>query len=343
MDIIRVLAICLVVICHVNNNTWPMVTRSFIYSLGWMGVPVFVMLTGFLMVPRRYDGIYLNKFLKRNLFPLFCAFEIWNLLYYMFYTLRNGYIGVNQTLRFVRIAFFVGDTGSAFWFMPMIIGLYLGLPIFASLVQKNDLYTRLILFCITYFSLIVCTLQQVFKSFEVRQDIKSVLEMNIFGASVWGGSIWMVYLFIGYKIHETFLSEIRIPYLLIVFFLSLFGNIGLTYLQLKRGSAQQFYGSMFVLLPACALVLILRKLLSSLILPDRICVFFRYLSQLSFSVYLIHILIIPIVESHVYSLLPRMFRLRYCIVVLLVILISFFIGWILSYIPGFKRYALLIK
>lgn len=343
LDVIRVLAICMVIMCHVNNSMWPNAIRAYIYAIGWMGVPIFVLLTGYLMLPRQYTQEYIGKFIKRNLLPLFCALEIWNIIYYLISLMQTKMFSLKSAIHFLKIGLFLGSTDSSFWFMPMIVGLYLGLPIFAVLVQKGNAYVRIILGCIVYFGVVVCTIQQIFKSFNIRESIKPILEMNIFGSSVWGGSIWMLYLFIGYLFHKDVFSKLKLSALIIIFVVSLSANAFLIYRQISKENAQQFYGSLFVLLSACSFVLILRKLCEGLNEIDWFVNLFQKLSELSFSVYLIHIFLIPVYRSYANLLISNSPKLGYLIVLAITTITSFFIGYMLSFIPVFKRWGLLIK
>lgn len=343
LDVIRVLAVCMVIVCHVNNTMWPNVIRAYIYAIGWMGVPIFVILTGYLMLPRRFDRDYIPKFLKNNLLPLFLALEIWNIIYYIIVLIQSKTFNLETAKHFLKISLFLGPTDSSFWFMPLIVGLYLGLPLFAMLVQKGGMYTHIIIACIVYFGLFVCTLQQIFTSFGNWGNIKPILEMNLFGSSVWGGSIWMLYLYIGYLFHKGAFSNMPLLLLIVIFLLSLFANAFLIHRQISVENAQPFYGALFFLLSACSFVLIVRGLIKRLKYISSFHTFFQKLSQLSFAVYLIHIWLIPVYRSYVNDVIPSSPKLGYFLVLVFTVISSYCIGYILSFIPLFKRYGLLIK
>ena len=72
MDLIRVLAMFLVVIVHTKGLFFNMDTYPYIFMffkvIGTVGVPLFVILTGYLMFDRDYENNnYLKKFLFGNL------------------------------------------------------------------------------------------------------------------------------------------------------------------------------------------------------------------------------------------------------------------------------------
>ena len=53
--------------------------------IGTIGVPLFVILTGDLMLPRNFNkDDYLSRYLHRNFLPLLISFECWNLLRFLF-------------------------------------------------------------------------------------------------------------------------------------------------------------------------------------------------------------------------------------------------------------------
>lgn len=81
IDFIRALAILLVVIVHTAPFSVPESQIPFFHAAGSLGVPLFVMLTGYLMLDRPYETNYLHIFLKRNLLPMFVSLEAWNCIW----------------------------------------------------------------------------------------------------------------------------------------------------------------------------------------------------------------------------------------------------------------------
>ena len=84
MDAIRVLAMILVIIVHTKHYFFAPAAHSSIFAIlkviGTVGVPLFVILTGYLMFDRNYeDNSYLQKYLVRNFLPLVVAYQFWNI------------------------------------------------------------------------------------------------------------------------------------------------------------------------------------------------------------------------------------------------------------------------
>lgn len=147
IDYIRALAILMVIMCHVidvNCLFWlgyqemSGARQIILYTLlifGRCGVPLFLMITGYLLLDRDYsDGkwksFYLHKWLH-----LFLLTEIWFIIYEGFsvFVQGNPFVGKNLVL---RLLFVKEPTLSHAWYLPVILGLYLLLPVFA-LVWKN--------------------------------------------------------------------------------------------------------------------------------------------------------------------------------------------------------------
>ncbi|MBT1175733.1 acyltransferase [Bifidobacterium sp. LC6] len=93
IDVLRCLAILLVLSLHSLRYAVPLANgadpglvsasqllASAIVGLSTLGVPLFIMITGYLLLHREYTKEYMHRFLRRNVLPLLIAFEIWNAL-----------------------------------------------------------------------------------------------------------------------------------------------------------------------------------------------------------------------------------------------------------------------
>jgi surface polysaccharide O-acyltransferase-like enzyme len=145
-DLIRTLAIGLVVLLHASNEAleassvstadwWTAVVYK---SLALSCVPLFVMLSGALMLqPAKLDEP-IRVFLKKRLSRLGLAFAFWSAVYLVwgFYirqvpvTLSNVGLGIEREL-------FTGAYYQ-FWYIYLIVGLYLITPILRLVVANGD-------------------------------------------------------------------------------------------------------------------------------------------------------------------------------------------------------------
>ena len=205
LDIIRCVAIGCVVVVHsywvVANDESLLGTIG--VSLGSLGVPLFVMLTGYLMADRDYQGDYLSKFLKNNLLPLFVCFELWNLIHA---GLSNIWIFGRAPYNIYSVigaAFFFDNSGlDMLWYLPMILAVYLGMPVISLVFKKlgNTKY-GLVLFCLAvYCSVLIPSLREVAYVLGWDLYISPLLSFGVFTPSVWGDSVWIVYVALGWML-----------------------------------------------------------------------------------------------------------------------------------------------
>jgi surface polysaccharide O-acyltransferase-like enzyme len=118
---------------HVPLNTW--LTADFYNALVRFAVPLFVMITGTLLLHREYE---LGDFLKKRLSRVVVPFLFWSLVYV-------GYSWYNEELPFDGDAWTNTKTvlhqlkyGSSYhlWYVYMLIGLYFFIPIISKFVRN---------------------------------------------------------------------------------------------------------------------------------------------------------------------------------------------------------------
>lgn len=143
LDILRVLACFMVVMVHSgeffyigndgslirDNALWVGLYGSLLRS----SVPLFVMLSGFLLLPIRYTpSVFYKKRFVRILIPLL----IWSVLYAIVPCLLGEY-GTGDMLRNLALipVNFSGKCGHL-WYVYMLIGLYLFIPILSPWIQN---------------------------------------------------------------------------------------------------------------------------------------------------------------------------------------------------------------
>lgn len=146
IDFIRSIAILLVILNHsvenVLNMENPEVIKGFIsyssflpsllFTLGRIGVPLFLMITGFTMLHRDYfKENKIKHFYKNNFLSLFITTAIWIFLYNIFLTVFFNR-PFNLLNMFLEIFLLKQLYISHFWYLPMIIGFYFFLPFIAN-------------------------------------------------------------------------------------------------------------------------------------------------------------------------------------------------------------------
>ena len=151
LDIVRIIALCSVLLMHGVENVWrirsadvantPSLERVFIfiaYTLGRLGVPLFLFLTGYLMLGKRYKKNEILSFYNIKVMRLFIIALIWVVIYYLqAIFLQRRIIRVTDI---VRQFTFTSDIIIAphLWYMPVIIGIYLFIPFVSNALLSID-------------------------------------------------------------------------------------------------------------------------------------------------------------------------------------------------------------
>lgn len=115
------------------------------------GVPIFVMISGAVLLDRSEP---LNTFLSKRLKRIFVPFLFWSIVYFIF-----SYAGQFQKLSFAQLSQILTGkllkgTYYHLWYVYMILGIYLFIPIVRKWVQnstKQELHYFLLLWSVTLF------------------------------------------------------------------------------------------------------------------------------------------------------------------------------------------------
>lgn len=159
---LRVISMYAVIVLHVTSlllmqygkvpaNQW--LVADFYNALSRFGVPVFVMMTGALLLHRDYE---LGDFLKRRLGRIIVPFLFWSLVYV-------GYSWYNEDIAFtgdawanIKIVLHQLKYGSSYhlWYVYMLIGLYFFIPILSKFV-RNASENEVLYFLLVWFGVML--------------------------------------------------------------------------------------------------------------------------------------------------------------------------------------------
>ncbi|MGM9795265.1 MAG: acyltransferase [Candidatus Aphodosoma sp.] len=135
MDILRILAILIVVFLHIS---YPFFEENTLNSPQWLraiipdtisrwGVPVFVMISGAFMLQKEIPiKVLFNKYIKRLVILLLC----WNVIYHI-----PEIKSMSFSVKNVMSIFFSSGEGYHLWFLYMLIGIYIIIPIIKKIVD----------------------------------------------------------------------------------------------------------------------------------------------------------------------------------------------------------------
>ncbi|RPF52007.1 surface polysaccharide O-acyltransferase-like enzyme [Methanobrevibacter gottschalkii DSM 11977] len=137
LDFIRALAIILVVLAHVTRaffqnspaGSFNMCFVSQFIDFGVIGVPLFLMISGALLLNKDYE---LGDFLKRRYSRVLVPFLFWAMIFPISKILFEGQVAT--VANFIKMYF-----DSNFWFVWMILGVYLFIPIINSFIKEYDM------------------------------------------------------------------------------------------------------------------------------------------------------------------------------------------------------------
>lgn len=134
VDFMRFIGAILVVLAHIEGwGASPAWAKNFYYTLSRVGVPLFFLISGYLLLSRQED---LQTFFKKRAARIIIPFLVWSIIY----DVQNsnafaGGITLEGILKlFIRIL--RGPRETHLWFFYSLIGLYLLTPILRVFVAK---------------------------------------------------------------------------------------------------------------------------------------------------------------------------------------------------------------
>lgn len=213
LDVIRAVAMIMVIGVHCIDPFYISPTLgsipeyrhwAAIYgSLLRPSVPLFVMMTGLLLLPVRQQP--LGGFYKKRIFRVLFPFLIWSVLYNMF-PWFTGVLGLPKSIIGDFFCYVQGNESQALmdslkdvamipfnfsfkenhmWYIYLLIGLYLYMPFFSAWVERADRKTKQIFLLIWFVSLFI-------------PYLSAYVSYYMFGTSTWN-QFGMLYYFAGFN------------------------------------------------------------------------------------------------------------------------------------------------
>jgi|WetSurMetagenome_2_1015567.scaffolds.fasta_scaffold00478_7 surface polysaccharide O-acyltransferase-like enzyme len=293
-DALRALATVSVIILHISGslvNQFGTVSGSF-WTAGSIFdgsvrfcVPVFVMLTGALLLPKdEKTGIFLKKRLIRVVLPL----AFWSAVYIAYELIPQFLHGDKTSFKDIaRYIYHSVQYGSSphFWYVYMIIGIYLFIPVIGPWIRKGDEKGILYFLLIWLIALII------------NQPLISKYKVNIDLTYFTG---YLGYLVLGYYLSvRNFKSTGQAKVISVLLILLGIGiTIVMTGILSSRNDqyVKDFYNylSPNVLMAAIGVFFIVKNLkITNSPVKKLISVISRY----SFGIYLVHILVLHFLKK----------------------------------------------
>lgn len=332
-DYLRVLATIAVIFLHVSAQNWYSTdvnglewqTFNIYDSLSRWGVPVFLMISGGLFLEKE---ITIKKIYSKYILRMVIAFLVWSFIYSLFST--------NITISERIILVFSGHYHM--WFILMIIGIYMCLPIINTFAKNHKILKYYLLLSII-FAFMIPQLSTLINDFGNERLIKynsafnNILN-NMKMSLVLG---YVSYFVLGYYIKKIdFTKKQRIS----IYMLGIVGAIATIVLDLivaikTQKYCSHYYGSFnfTVMVQAVALFILFKQFKFK---PTK---FIITLSKYSFGAYLAHVLVINQLDS-LFGLNTLSFNpiLSVTCISLITAVISYSLSALIHQIPILKKY-----
>ena len=213
LDVIRCVAMMMVIGVHCIDPFYISPTMSqnpeyvhwaTVYgSLLRPSVPLFVMMTGLLLLPVKFQS--LGKFYKKRIFRVLFPFLIWSVLYNMF-PWFTGVLGLDKSIIGQFFCYVQGNESQELadslkdvamiplnfsfkenhmWYIYLLIGLYLYMPFFSGWIEKADRKMKQTYLFIWFLALFLPYLTEYVSTY-------------LFGTSTWN-AFGMLYYFAGFN------------------------------------------------------------------------------------------------------------------------------------------------
>jgi surface polysaccharide O-acyltransferase-like enzyme len=281
VDLVRVIGAFLVVMAHVSyQGGGPALISSYYFVLSRVAVPMFFMVSGFLLLGR--EESYGDFFRKRAL-KVLIPFLIWSVIYLLWK--REGFnlpfsmkLVLSYLLKILR-----GPRENHLWFFYALIGLYLFTPILRVFVARAAI-RDLVYFCALWFVVV-----PVFSFMQEFTPVKIGFELYFIAG-------YSGYFMLGYLLGMFQYTRPQLYGMAFLFLMLSLGTTAVQYFVNMRGlTTEYFVGYLsvnIVLMTAFAFVL-----LREVQIGDTVYKILAPLSRASFGIYLVHVIVLAELEK----------------------------------------------
>lgn len=343
-DFLRIISMVAVIVLHTAAERWGGVE---VHSLAWKSfnfydsivrwaVPVFTMISGALFLSPS-KNITVKRIYYKHIFRIVLAFFVWSSLYASRTLLKGN--GIKSFLASVIAGHY------HMWFLIMLVGLYMIVPLLRQITANKDLtkYFLLLSFVFTFlipavFFALRC-IDRLYDSgfYDFAQSVYDNINFHF----ALGFSFYFV---LGYFLSTTSFSkklEIICYILGIIGFIStVILSMGISYFLNEPNGT--FYGNMTinVMLESIAVFVFCKIRITNIIKKEQMIKIVQKLSKLSFGVYLIHAFFLELLLKLGIDTLSFNPVLSVPCIALLVFLLSLSVSAILNKIPIVKKYLI---
>lgn len=292
-DFLRTIAIVAVITIHVTASHVSSLSHSsdfyfslLLNSLSRWGVPIFIMISGSLLLSKESNKDSIKLLYKKNIIHLTRVFLIWALIYLCWGNIFEYYNGNSLSMQ----NYF--KHGFHLWFLPMLIGLYISSPFLKIIAKDKNTAAYFITICLVFsflFPNIVKILEiysSTSKQISLLYNYLSYFNKNLF--LNFGG--FCCYYILGYYLNFHLKREINKKVLITLGALSIACIYGLTLISNynKSNFDTYFLGNynFFTILLSICVFLLAKKIKESKMMTVK------NLSSLVIEIYLTHIIVL---------------------------------------------------
>ena len=340
LDILRVMACLAVIMIHTSMtyvikdigsvNFW---LGNIFDSLARIGVPLFVMISGTLMLNEKYECKKTK--LIGHIKKMIVFFIFWSAIYCIVFNIIGQIISKNEKIQVFNVIISFVQGYYHLWFIYLIIGLYLIVPLLRLWVkEKNKKYVEYFITLSIIFTYIIPQIINIGSNYNnVFEQLNDIIERKLCLRYV---GRFTTYFILGWYINNYDIKKQKSVYALGILGL-IISIVGTYILSTTTGRTIQMYEnlSLNVLLQSVAVFLFVKTKWKNIQYKDN--KFIKLVSKNSLGIYAIHVLVINIMYRILYRIGLDIAIINIPIVFIVSFIISFIISFIFSKIPILKK------
>jgi surface polysaccharide O-acyltransferase-like enzyme len=294
VDLIKSYAIIMVVLLHaaakpmlnfstISPSAWWV--SNLLFSFAHQGVPLFVMVSGLLLLDPKIDeplSVFFRKRIQKVIIPLF----FWSVFYYVWrISFKDETLSAYQAGRLM----IKGPIYYHLWFLYMILGLYLAVPILRAYMKVRSTAHDF------YFLAMWLVFTGLFPFFAHATGVRIGIQNVLFNSMI------------GYFVLGRLLIKTRVPQkydwliILVVILATLFTTIGTHVFTVEAGGEYQNFFTDYrrpniIALSICMFILLFKWQYSNFFQGGWLPILIRRFAVSSFGIYLLHPVVIELLE-----------------------------------------------
>lgn len=298
IDLANVISTFAVVILHTNGCFWNFsrerywLTANVIESLFIFAVPVFFMISSISLMDyqKKYDTkIYLKKRFSKTVIP----FLFWTFMGLLFDIFFLHTVKVSDlTLKVLVDGFINNRFVQIYWFFMPLFGIYLSIPLFASIEEEKRVELFKYLFLIGF--IFNGTIPFLLSAFHI--DMAWPLGINVISG-------YAIFVVMGYLIHKI---DFTLNQRCIIYILGLAGLLmhfgGTYYESYALGDVSQIYKNLTyapIVMYSGAFLLFIKQI-GGKVMKTNISKYVHFIKKYTFPIYLTHYYIIEILNRYLH-------------------------------------------